>query len=1069
MDRTWKHVCLVLWIYFLYLYGIYLFASGFLLNRVVIERKSNREDLVRFFNKTSEIVHRHCDVRSDSILYKLPLISRVCREPFRNEFGNEIRREDPCVFEKRFSRAVMIILDGLRYDFTIYQENGTVSGLDRGNRHLFENKLSVFQELKQKHPTGSVLYPFIADPPTTTLQRLKGLMTGSLPTFIDVSANFASYEISEDNLIGQMHSNGKKIVFMGDDTWKGLFPKKFHRSYFYPSFNVKDLHTVDDGIIKHLIPEMERKDWDIIIAHFLGIDHCGHRFGPSHPEMTRKLAQINSIISSVASLINNDMVLFVFGDHGMTSSGDHGGDSRDELTSALFVYTPSKLFDEHPAVSCESSEYLELVHQVDLVPTISFFLGLPIPFSSLGSVIPSLFYVSTSSGVQDREFKELMSLSVATEILMINTIQVQQYLEVYFTNPDRETQSEFIEAENLLIEVNKTWSDFCAFSDFRKLNEARNKLETIHNGYYQYLKTIKKICDRKWATFDLFLMTNGLIVLTVTTVFCFVFTFLSENVESDVSHLLQFAGVSLTLAVCLYLMDISFLSKMFNTGNITLYITVFLVLLPSLFYCMKFVCYQKNFVFNQFSISLLIFLYFVSFFSNSYVVHEDKCCQYLLQACLIITRLFNKPRTCEKYKPSLDLVFLLTEALELLFLMGSVRCGSLFWKCREEQFLCISSLLPSQLSSFPADYKTVHLFPTCVSLVFTVGFFYWLLYRCLYFSKETASGLCLLYAVPSMTVAIVMYWITEAVPSVVAERVFKGKQEILPQIVYMLASLSLGVVWISPLPVSNMKSTPENMAKLRTVYSSSLLMFCLIILVVSFLLTGDEFSSSLCFLVVSAALYVKRSPGFTMNNEGNLNKFHLPSSVILTWVLFSCHGFFVTGHQCTFPSIHWQAAFVGNSGEFSTNLIPGFLVAFNTFSSYLMFGLSLPLLVTWKHTVFKSQSTDHGELTLFKAPAEFRRGLLRLFVQYILFHGLKLLASSAACALHRRHLMVWKIFAPRLIFEAVAMGITMFGTALGYLFTLRVHFAVQRWLEHISHNKSLEFGAVEYGKLSMKS
>lgn len=39
---------------------------------------------------------------------------------------------------------------------------------------------------------------------------------------------------------------------MGDDTWDGLFPQKFFRSYFFPSFNVKDLHTVDDGILQHL-------------------------------------------------------------------------------------------------------------------------------------------------------------------------------------------------------------------------------------------------------------------------------------------------------------------------------------------------------------------------------------------------------------------------------------------------------------------------------------------------------------------------------------------------------------------------------------------------------------------------------------------------------------------------------------------------------------------------------------------------------------------------------------------------------------------------------------------------
>ncbi|XP_022258329.1 GPI ethanolamine phosphate transferase 3-like [Limulus polyphemus] len=968
MGRTSKHVCLVSWICFLYFYGIYLFASGFLLKRVVIERKSNHEDLVRFLNKTSEIVQRHCSLRNDSVLRKLPLISRVCREPFRNEFGNEITRENLCVFKKRFSKAVMVILDGLRYDFTVFQENETLSSMDRGNGHFFENKLSIFKELQQRHPTGSVLYPFIADPPTTTLQRLKGLMTGSLPTFIDVSANFASYEISEDNLISQMHSNSKKIIFMGDDTWKGLFPKKFHRSYFYPSFNVKDLHTVDNGIIKHLIPEMEREDWDVIIAHFLGIDHCGHRFGPSHPEMAKKLAQMNNIISSVASLLNNDTVLFVFGDHGMTSSGDHGGDSRDELTSALFIYTPSKLFDEHPV------EFLELVHQVDLVPTLSFLLGLPIPFSSLGSVIPSLFYVNVSSGFQDREFNKLMSLSAATEILMINSFQIQQYLDVYFTNLDHQIRSEFLEAENVLIEVNKTWPVFCAMSNFTKLSEAWNNLANIHNGYYEYLKTIKKICDQKWATFDLFLMTNGLIVLTVTTVFCIVFTFLSENIETDISHLLRLAAASLIVALTLYIMDLSFLSKMLNSGNLTLFITVFVISLPSLFYCVKFV--WKNLAFLRIyhsNISLLIFLYFISFFSNSYIVHEDKCCQFLLQACLI-ARLINKPKTCEKHKPSPDLVFLLTEALELLLLMGSVRCGSLFWKCREEQSPCIASPFLSHLSSFPTDYETAHLCQACFSFVFTVGFFYWLLYRCSYFSKETPSGLCLYYAVPTMTVAIIMYWITGAVPTVVAERVFKGNQE---------------------------------------------------------------------------------------QEHRNPSKFHLPSSVVLNWVLFSCHGFFVTGHQCTFPSIHWQAAFVGNSGEFSTNLIPGFLVAFNTFSSYLLFGLSLPLLVTWpvgRHAVFQSQNTDQGELALFKAPAEFRRGLLRLLIQYILFHGLKLLASSAACALHRRHLMVWKIFAPRFMFEAVAMGVTIFGVMLGYLFTLRVHLALRNWLEQ----KSLEFGIVDY-------
>lgn len=39
-------------------------------------------------------------------------------------------------------------------------------------------------------------------------------------------------------------------VFMGDDTWMQLLPDAFAQQYPFPSFNVKDLHTVDDGVWK---------------------------------------------------------------------------------------------------------------------------------------------------------------------------------------------------------------------------------------------------------------------------------------------------------------------------------------------------------------------------------------------------------------------------------------------------------------------------------------------------------------------------------------------------------------------------------------------------------------------------------------------------------------------------------------------------------------------------------------------------------------------------------------------------------------------------------------------------
>ena len=42
------------------------------------------------------------------------------------------------------------------------------------------------------------------------------------------------------------------------------------------------------------------RNWDVFIGHFLGVDHAGHKFGPNHQEMARKLGEMNSVIEKVA-------------------------------------------------------------------------------------------------------------------------------------------------------------------------------------------------------------------------------------------------------------------------------------------------------------------------------------------------------------------------------------------------------------------------------------------------------------------------------------------------------------------------------------------------------------------------------------------------------------------------------------------------------------------------------------------------------------------------------------------------------------------------------------------------
>jgi phosphatidylinositol glycan class O len=44
---------------------------------------------------------------------------------------------------------------------------------------------------------------------------------------------------------------------MGDETWTGLYPNSFIKSFPYDSFDVWDLHTLDDAVIGHLYPELD--------------------------------------------------------------------------------------------------------------------------------------------------------------------------------------------------------------------------------------------------------------------------------------------------------------------------------------------------------------------------------------------------------------------------------------------------------------------------------------------------------------------------------------------------------------------------------------------------------------------------------------------------------------------------------------------------------------------------------------------------------------------------------------------------------------------------------------------
>lgn len=102
-----------------------------------------------------------------------------------------------------------------------------------------------------------------------------------VPSFFDVIVNLDSKELAYDNWILQFKLSGKKIHFYGDDTWLRLFPTAFQKSEGTTSFFVADTIEVDKNVTRHLKTELESEDWDVLVLHYLGLDHIGHQGGPN--------------------------------------------------------------------------------------------------------------------------------------------------------------------------------------------------------------------------------------------------------------------------------------------------------------------------------------------------------------------------------------------------------------------------------------------------------------------------------------------------------------------------------------------------------------------------------------------------------------------------------------------------------------------------------------------------------------------------------------------------------------------------------------------------------------------
>lgn len=925
LKRSWRSlIAIVTWVFAIQAVAIAFFTRGFLLSRPVLDERSQ------------------C------------LSPPIQRNKLLPSFSPSA---DECWMEKSFEKAVIVVIDALRFDFVVPGP---------GNDTMYyHDSLPFLYEHAQNHPENSLLVKFMADPPTTTLQRLKGLTTGSLPTFIDAGSNFAGSAINEDNWISQLKSQGRRFTFMGDDTWTALFSASFepNQTFAYDSLNVWDLHTVDNGVIEHIFPALENGDqWDMAIGHLLGVDHAGHRYGPNHVAMQEKLNQMNTFIQNLVSKIDDNTLLVVMGDHGMDSKGDHGGDAELELESTLWMYSKKPFFGRHPAHEydiLDGGKNFRSVDQIDLVPTISLLLGCAIPYNNLGIPIEEAFTGPSSHGIQ--------KLAIAN---YLTTSQINRY---------RQQLASLLDDQG-----DKLWSAIesaAAARDWSALNKYAQEFQQ-HN---------LKICQDLWIKFDVISILIGLFFMGASICLMIgLYRYLSPERAASILFRVTVPGI-ITAAISTTVSLVGWVSVEspyafgFGLANGALGGFIFSALQRG-----TNLAGPGNW-WSLFAIYLGL-LHALLFTSNSFTVWEDRALHYLLATFGVAMFLnsFRLPDTKSK----------LTGAWHAITFLTLSKLSTYSRLCREEQGeSCVTTFYQEGSSVSPPQALYGFAF-VVLALPQIIKSFY----------KSSASyrGSAPLWIGKGLQVCMLLtlvYWLVDGADTYGWSFVYLSTST-LRTIKLIIARSILGATlvaanygwYLGTLCVSiNVTKNGAAIMGYSNMYGSTYFLFIVNIFAAALVVTKPVGGIALSIMVYQMLTLLELIDLYNL-------KYSILGPVVLG--LLGSSYFFSTGHHATLPAIQWEIGFV--PAATITFPITHLAIFLNTFAPSILATLTVPLVVLWKIPPSVKPKAVVTRIT---------RSLLGI----AFYQAIVTFSTMIWAAYFRRHLMIWKIFSPRYMLGGIAL------------------------------------------------
>ncbi|GFE55387.1 GPI ethanolamine phosphate transferase 3 [Babesia ovis] len=348
--------------------------------------------------------------------------------------------------------ATLVILDGARADYALYDP------LLKPNeaRAVFTNHLPVYHEYLTAPATRNHcrFFRFEATPPTFTVYSLKCLLTGETRRGNTMGQSTSVQQLAMDNLGQQLFRNGGKICPLGDVViYNFLDPDFVYLNYTGTGTDIYDMERPDCFVTNHYKECIDK--CDLSTLHLLAIDHLGHVGKRLTSAMTYYLDDydrfLRKVISHCSTKSNN--MLFMFGDHGQKTNGSHGGGTKEEIDSFLFVKSDLEM----PKIShhrCDTSDGpngyardhnvfngkifpsypVNKSAHINMAVTLSLLLNKPAPYFSEGTLIKELIpLIKDSRG----NVNKLLSKKYLTQLLHITSHNMLRTVDTTISDYDK--------------------------------------------------------------------------------------------------------------------------------------------------------------------------------------------------------------------------------------------------------------------------------------------------------------------------------------------------------------------------------------------------------------------------------------------------------------------------------------------------------------------------------------------------------------------------------------------------------------------------------------------------------